>query len=90
MGPMSMIGKVRSRRMDMARQLLRVFPDYETEEAQAPEAEVRIRLGELLPLVAMAERMHFVWLQDFLDDEVRVTNDLYEVLQAFRACRPSA
>lgn len=74
----------------MARQLLRVFPDYETEEAQAPEAEVRIRLGELLPLVAMAERMHFVWLQDFLDDEVRVTNDLYEVLQAFRACRPSA
>lgn len=74
----------------MARQLLRVFPDYETEEAQVPEAEVRIRLGELLPLVAMAERMHFVWLQDFLDDEVRVTNDLYEVLQAFRACRPSA
>lgn len=74
----------------MARQLLRVFPDYETEETLAPEAEVRIRLGELLPLVAIAQRMHFVWLQDFLDDEVRVTNDLYEVLQAFRACRPSA
>jgi hypothetical protein len=38
----------------------------------------------------MAQRMRFVWLQDFLDDEVRVTPDLYEVLQAFRTCRPSA
>ena len=27
---------------------------------------------------------------DFIDDEVRVTDDLYEVLQAFRTCRPSA
>ena len=38
----------------------------------------------------MAQRMHFIWLQDFLDDEVKVSSDLYEVLQAFRAYRPSA
>jgi hypothetical protein len=74
----------------MARRLLRVFPTPEPEAPPAPEAGVRIRLGELLPLVAMAQRMHFVWLQDFLDDEVCVTSDLYEVLQAFRSCRPSA
>jgi hypothetical protein len=76
----------------MARRLLRVFPTTELELDDAPPAEpgVRIRLGELLPLVAMAQRMHFVWLQDFLDDEVRVTPDLYDVLQAFGACRPSA
>jgi hypothetical protein len=76
----------------MARSLLRVFPttELEYEEAPPPEPGVRIRLGELLPLVAMAQRMHFVWLQDFLDDEIRVTSDLYDVLQAFRACRPSA
>ena len=74
----------------MACRQLRVFPTSDIELAPAPEASVRIRLGELLPLVAMAQRMHFVWLQDFLDDEVQVTNDLYEVLQAFRACRPSA
>jgi hypothetical protein len=74
----------------MARRLLRVFPAVEPESPPQPEAGVRIRLGDLLPLVAMAQRMHFVWLQDFLDDEVRVTNDLYEVLQAFRTCRPSA
>ncbi|HEX4591745.1 MAG TPA: hypothetical protein VH120_17545 [Gemmataceae bacterium] len=74
----------------MARRLLRVFPTAEYEEAPPTESRVRIRLGELLPLVAMAQRMHFVWLQDFLDDEVQVTSDLYEVLQAFRSCRPSA
>ena len=74
----------------MARSLLRVFPTTEIEEAPPAEASVRISLGELLPLVAMAQRMHFVWLQDFLDDEVQVTPDLYEVLQAFRTCRPSA
>ena len=74
----------------MARRLLRVFPRAEADEAPAPEPSVRIRLGELLPLVAMAQRMHFIWLQDFLDDEVQVTTDLYDVLQAFRACRPSA
>ena len=74
----------------MARRLLRVYPTADAEAPPAPEASVRIRLGELLPLVAMAQRMHFIWLQDFLDDEVMVTNDLYEVLQAFRTCRPSA
>jgi hypothetical protein len=74
----------------MAHRLLRVFPTTEMEETAPAEPCVRIRLGELLPLVAMAQRMHFVWLQDFLDDEVRVTPDLYDVLQAFHACRPSA
>jgi len=75
----------------MTRRQLRVFPTPDLDDLPpAAEAGVRIRLGELLPLVAMAQRMHFVWLQDFLDDEVRVTSDLYEVLQAFRACRPSA
>ena len=74
----------------MARRLLRVFPNIEADESPAPEPTVRIRLGELLPLVAMAQRMHFIWLQDFLDDEVQVTADLYEVLQAFRSYRPSA
>jgi hypothetical protein len=74
----------------MARRQLRVFPTPEPDGPPAPEAKVRIRLGELLPLVAVAQRMHFIWLQDFLEDEVRVTSDLYDVLQAFRRCRPSA
>ena len=37
-----------------------------------------------------AQRHNYLWLQDFLDDEVRVTADLYEVLRTFRSYRPSA
>ena len=75
----------------MPRRQLRVYPATEPDEAtKGPEATVSIRLGELLPLIAMAQRQHFVWLRDFLDDEVRVTSDLYEVMRAFRAYRPSA
>lgn len=74
----------------MARRQLRVYPRSEREAPPTAEATVRISLREMLPLVALAQRMNFVWLHDFLDDEVCVTNDLYEVLQAFRAMRPSA
>jgi hypothetical protein len=74
----------------MARRHLRVYPSDDTATAELPDATVRIQLGELLPLVAMAQRLHFVWLQDFLDDEVRITRDLSDVLKAFKSCRPSA
>jgi hypothetical protein len=71
---------------------LRVYPkpDAADEYTDSPPADVRIRLGDLLPLVALAQRLRFIWLKDFLDDEVCITSDLYEVLQAFRSCRPSA
>jgi hypothetical protein len=55
-----------------------------------PEPTVHMRLEDLLPLVALAQRENYVWLQDFLDDEICITEDLYEVLQAFRSYRPSA
>jgi hypothetical protein len=55
-----------------------------------PEPDVRVRLGDLLPLVAMAQRMNFIWLKDFLDDEVAVSHDLYEVMQAFRSSKPTS
>jgi hypothetical protein len=58
------------------------------DELRAPT--VRVRLGDLLPLVALANRHNYLWLQDFLDDEVRITADLYDVLQAFQSYRPSA
>jgi hypothetical protein len=72
---------------------LRVFPapeefeDYETFDANPP---IRIRLGDLLPLMAMAQKQHYIWLQDFIDDEVSISSDLHDVLMAFRSCRPSA
>lgn len=70
---------------------LRLFASSQEDfdpEIQAPT--VSVRLGDLLPLVALAKRNNNLWLQDFLDDEVRITADLYEVLRAFRSCRPTA
>jgi hypothetical protein len=70
---------------------LRVYPlEKEGADAVAQEPTVRVSLGDLLPLVALAHRNNYLWLQDFLEDEVAVTSDLYEVLRAFRCTRPSA
>jgi hypothetical protein len=75
----------------MDRRHLRIFPSRDADpQPDAPPATTRIALRDLLPLVAMAQRLNMIWLRDFLDDEVVVTADLFEVLQAFRSCRPSA
>ncbi len=70
---------------------LRVYPSSrEASCTDLPAPSVGVRLRDLLPLVALAQRHNYLWLQDFLEDEVRVTSDLYEVLRAFRSYRPSA
>jgi hypothetical protein len=70
---------------------LRVYPVSEdTPAVDSPPAAVHVRLGDLLPLVALAHRHNYLWLKDFLDDEVAITGDLYEVLRAFQCYRPSA
>ncbi len=70
---------------------LRVYPaPKESPDPEEITPTVHVRLGDLLPLVALAHRHNYLWLQDFLDDEVAVTADLYEVLRAFRCYRPSA
>jgi hypothetical protein len=70
---------------------LRLFRGEEetVEVMDGPAPEVRVRLGDLLPLVAMAQKMKFIWLKDFLDDEVAITEDLHQVLQTFRSSRPA-
>jgi len=70
---------------------LRVYPESQSSTfAEAQDPSVRISLRDLLPLIAVAQRRNYLWLHDFLDDEVCVTPDLYEVLRAFRSYRPSA
>ena len=70
---------------------LRVYPASQSSNtAEAQEPSVCISLREFLPLLAVAQRRNYLWLNDFLDDEVCVTSDLYDVLRAFRAYRPSA
>lgn len=71
---------------------LRLFPGSD-EDAMGFDRPtiptVSIRLRDLLPLVAMAQKNHFIWLKDFLDDEVRISDDLHDVLMAFRSTRPA-
>lgn len=43
--------------------------------------------GVLLPLLADAVQSQRTWLQDFEDDEVTVSADLYEVLMAYQHFR---
>jgi hypothetical protein len=67
---------------------LRLYPapiDSDHDEMQDPA--VRIRLADLLPILAVAKKNNYLWLQDFLEDEVTVTPDLYDVLRSFHACR---
>ncbi|MSR79661.1 MAG: hypothetical protein EXS11_02920 [Gemmataceae bacterium] len=58
-------------------------------DSASPEPIHRVTLGDLLPLVALASRRNYAWLQDFLDDDVLITDDLNDILQTFRA-KPSA
>ena len=66
-------------------------PTPRTRPATRPHAPaVPIRLVDLYPLLAQAYRDNYVWLRDFEDDELLVSNDLFEVVRAFSDCRPSA
>ncbi len=72
----------------MGRRHLQIYPHRDAAPA-SPPATARIALRDLLPLIAAAQRMNMLWLRDFLDDEVVVTADLHDVLQAFQSCRPT-
>ena len=74
----------------MATAQLRVFPHPEEDQDDLISPSISIRLSELYPLLAQAYRDNYVWLRDFEDDELLVSNDLYEVVRAFADCRPSA
>ena len=69
---------------------LRLYIPPEEELDERPDPEVQVRLGDLLPLAAMAQRMNFIWLKDFLDDEVRVSQDFYDVMQEFQSSQPTS
>ena len=74
----------------MATQLRLYSSPEEPLDRDLRASTVRVQLGDLLPLVALAQRHNYLWLRDFLEDEVAITSDLYEVLRAFRCHRPSA
>jgi len=51
------------------------------------EKSVRIALGDVLPLLADAVVSNRTWLSDFKDDEISISSDLHDVLQAYRHFR---
>ena len=76
----------------MATCRLRLFPQTEVDPPKAvePDATVSVRLGDLYPVLRQALRANYAWLRDFQDDEIRVTQDFYDVVRAFSGLRPSA
>ncbi len=55
-----------------------------------PSRNVRMRLGDVSQILADATRWNRTWLNDFSDDEIEVSRDLYEVLSAYLEMRPGA
>lgn len=68
---------------------LRLFTGDEYTDAVA-EPPVTVRLSEISHIIADAVRTRRAWVEDFGDDEVQISSDLYEVLSAYWHLRPSA
>ncbi|MSQ95057.1 MAG: hypothetical protein EXR98_10955 [Gemmataceae bacterium] len=74
----------------MAAQLRVYRAPHESDFEELQDPTVRIRLADLLPLLAIAKKNNYLWLQDFLEDAVTVTPDLYDVLRSFTAVRQTS
>jgi hypothetical protein len=62
-----------------------------TTQCNEASESVTIPLGEIFEWLNDAMRSGRTWLQDFKDDEVTISSDLYEVILAYRHYRrPSA
>jgi hypothetical protein len=56
----------------------------------AQDDRVPVRLGEIRRAIADAARSNRAWLEDFEDEEVAISHDLYDVLAAYLHMRPGA
>ncbi len=82
----------------MSASRLRVYLGPESEAATTAVAPLKpnqdtvtMPLGEVLPLLADAFNSRRMWLEDFDDDDLTISSDLYEVLLAYQHYRrPSA
>ena len=61
------------------------------ESDQTAGESVTVSIGEILPWLADAALRRRRWLEDFEDDEITISQDLYEVIMAYQHYqRPSA
>ncbi|MEX2288620.1 MAG: hypothetical protein WD648_16095 [Planctomycetaceae bacterium] len=68
---------------------LRLFTGDEQTSTVA-EPQVSVRLGQITNILADAIRSNRRWLSDFEDDEIQISEDLFEVLSTYWHLRPSA
>jgi hypothetical protein len=73
----------------MMRHRLRLFTGDDT-AAPVAEQPVSVRLADVSRALLDAARRNRAWLDDFADDEVQVSSDLYEILAAYIRMRPGA
>ncbi len=71
------------------RNRLRIFPADESVKSQIP-ANITVRLSEILEPLAEACLSKRSFIDDFADDEVQISTDLYEALMASICVRKSA
>ncbi len=53
------------------------------------EPTINLTVAQIVPLLVDAYQTDRVWLNDFGDEPVRVTSDLYEILLAYQQLRRS-
>ena len=58
--------------------------------ATATAEQVTVRLGDISRELRDAMRWNRTWLDDFEDDEVQVSPDLYDIISAYMRLRPGA
>ena len=56
----------------------------------AAHTVVVVRLADLFPVLAEALGNNHIWLGDFRDEPIGISNDLYEVVLAFKRLRAAA
>ena len=68
---------------------LRLYTGEDQSDRFTPPT-VGVRLGELTQILSEAAQWNRAWVSDFADDEIQVSNDLYEILSMYRHLWPSA
>jgi hypothetical protein len=76
--------------MQMPAQLRLYSEDLDCDIDPGQDPTVRVRLADLLPLLTVAKKNNYLWLQDFLEDQVTVTPDLYDILRSFTVVRQTS
>ncbi len=79
----------------MAHPKLRIFVGDEptvsmAEDARLAAESVTVPLSDVFPLLAEAARSRRAWLSDFADDQITISQDLYEVIVAYQHLRRPA